>query len=228
MLEHLVKTQWNLTLHIVCGGQSYTSGTHRHHHHHLEVQRIFNENIQKRRREEYRLVSLVLHERASLFFLLDSGKVTSTNFFCDALLPLSSGPCFTLLLSELTFGLSRFIEMRGARIEYLVLRLWPLLVKHSPTPTCTVTMRHCPLARLSSWSMARALCAGTWRDDTKNRKNTSSQGFCTPRCHLCDRHNSDQCSALGWIFNILRQNLINIKYKAQRKFCGIENNEAVS
>ena len=95
--------------------------------------------------------------------------------------------------------------MRGVWFEYLALSLWPLLVKHSPTPTCTVAMRHCPLARLSSWSMARALCAGTWRDDTKNQKKTLLPKDFAPRGVICVIV-TIQMNALG-------QNLINIKHK---------------
>ena len=148
---------------------------------------------------------LVLHVRTYLFFCLTPGKwhppISFATLYYLRVAPASYS--YTVLQqwnsvsSQLTFGLSRFIQMQGGGIEYLALSLWPLQVKHSPTPTCRVAMRHCPLARLSSWSMARALCAGTWRDDTKNRKNASSQGFCTPRCHLCDRHNSDECSGMN-------------------------------
>ena len=97
------------------------------------------------------------------------------------------------------FGSSKYIiwlkiwtlksrKRRSSSSFGLILRFFDCFKFMIPTPTCTRGY-HAPLppARVSSWSMACLCvlghvvhaCTRTWRDDTKNRKNASSQGFCT-------------------------------------------------
>ena len=95
-----------------------------------------------------------------------------------------------------TFGSSRFMRMSGSWIEYLAL-ISNLMTPTSKTqPDPHMHRCHAPLPPGATIQLIYGLLlfAGTWRDDTKNRKNASSQGFCTPGCHLCYHHKSDESS----------------------------------
>ena len=145
---------------------------------------------------------LVLHVRTYLFFCLTPGKWHPPISF-STLYYLRVAPAkdyYTVLCnsasSYLTFGLSRFIRMSGSWIEYLAL-IWNLMTPTSKTqPDPHMQRCHAPLPPSATIQLIYGLLlfARTWRDDTKNRKNASSQGFCTPGCHLCYHHNSDESS----------------------------------